>query len=133
MLRNAVITRIIGTVLPLSGRVYQAYLAPSTVQKPYATVKAGAIRGSPGLNYAGTVAVEVYIYTDQTSYIGLDAIEKEVVAALHGKEIVDVESMRYFLQWESSPGDFVDEEKRLIGRQVVFGAAILYEPGGGGA
>lgn len=132
MLRRAVIKHIMDNALSLSGRVYQAFLAPSNTRKPYATVKAGAVQGSPGLNYGGTLSVEVRIYNDQDSFLALDTIEKEIVAALHGKEIVDTEGPRYFLQWVSSPGDFVDDEKKLIGRLLAFGAAVLFEPGGGG-
>ncbi len=133
MLRRAVINHIMDNVSTLSGRVYQAFLAPSNTRKPYATVKVGPVQGSPGLNYGGTLSIEVRIYNDQDSFLSLDAYEKGIVAALHGREITDNNGgSRYFLQWLSSPGDFVDEEKKLIGRLVVFGAAVLLEPGGDG-
>lgn len=133
MLRKAVINHLIANATGLGGRVYQAFLAPSGVVKPYATVKLATSRGSPGISYAGDQPVEVRIYDDQASFVPMDELEIEVIKALNGIDIVDPDGgERYCLQWDPNGGtDFVDEEKKLIGRLITFEGALLFEPGGG--
>lgn len=131
MLRRAVIQSL-KAILELNGRVYQAFLVPAHALRPYATVKAPVSRGTPGFSYGGVQPLEVRIYDDQTSFDGLDVLERAVTDKLHGREITDQnDGERYFVQWVPGGGDFIDEEKRLIGRLLVFEAALLHEPGGG--
>jgi len=134
MLRRAVIERLRNQVPELGARVYQAFLAPVDVGRPYATVKVPTARGSPAITYAGTQPVEVRLYDDRSSYIGLDELEGAVIAALHGAEISDTHEDppgRYVVQWVPGGGDFVDDERDLIGRLVMFEAAALHEKRGG--
>jgi len=129
MLRRAVIQHLKANVPSFGGQVYQGFLAPHNVQPPYATVKTPTGRGSPMISYAGTQPIEVRIYNDQSSFVGLELLERAVIEALNGQEIVDQDDgEHYFLEWVPGGGDFVDEEKKLIGRLVMFEAALLFEP-----
>jgi hypothetical protein len=128
MLRRAVIQKLRDSVSALNSRVYQAFLAPANGSRPYATVKIPAARGSINIGFAGAQPVEVRVYDDQTSFIDLDSLEQAIRTALHGKEIND-QNEKYYLQWVPAGGDFVDEEYNLIGRLVMFEAALLYERG----
>jgi len=124
MLRRAVIQNL-KNIPALGGRVYQAFLAPANVDKPYATVKLATQIGSANISFAGTQPVEVYLYADQDSFINLDVIEKEVIEVLAG-EIRDTTTGNYFeLAWAPGTSDFVDPEKKLIGRRVIFNTALL--------
>lgn len=131
MLRRAVVQRLKG--LPsLSGRVYQAFLAPPNTARIYVTVKVPGSRGSPNITYAGTQPVEIRVYGDPDSFANLDQAERAIVDVLHGAEVTDaVDLERYSLSWVPGGGDFADEELRLIGRLLLFEAAALHEPGGG--
>ncbi len=127
-MRRAVIHHLKANISVLGG-VYQAFLAPGTVRKPYVTVKIPTCRGSPSISYAGTQPIEIRIYDDLSSFIGLDTIEGSIVDALHGREIADKHTGHMFeITWVPGGGDFVDEEKNLIGRLVMFEAALLFEP-----
>lgn len=126
MLRRAVIQKIKTGVPDLKNRVYQAFLAPPNVKLPYATVKLATPRGSTNISFAGTQPVEVYLYNSQDSFIFLDALELAVTAVLHGIEIEDSQTQeKYYLNWATGSGDFVDTEKSLIGRMVTFNAALI--------
>lgn len=132
MLRRAVIQRLRAQVSTLGGRAYQAFVAPANAAKPYVTVKVPAARASAAISYAGTQPVEVRLYDEPASFIALDDLEAAVVAALHGVEVEDSHETppgRYRLDWVPGGGDFADEELSLIGRLVVFEAAILNERG----
>lgn len=130
MLRRAVIQKLKTSVPALGGRVYQAFLAPANVKPPYATVKLATPRGSPNISYAGTQPVEVYLYGSRDSFVSLDILELAVTVALHGVEIEDGQTQeKYYLNWVSGSGDFVDTEKKLIGRMVKFHTALLMEGG----
>lgn len=128
MLRRAVIQRLRDQVSGFGGRVYQAFLAPPDAGRPYATVKLPTQRGSPVIAFAGTQPVEVRIYDDRASFVSPDTLEQAVIAALTGAEVEDA-GETYRLDWAPGGGDFVDEEHGLIGRLVVFEAAVLHERG----
>ncbi|HHY95086.1 MAG TPA: hypothetical protein GX513_08770 [Firmicutes bacterium] len=116
----------------MSGRVYQAFLAPPNTARIYVTVKVPGSRGSPNITYAGTQPVEIRVYGDPDSFANLDQAERAIVDVLHGAEVTDaVDLERYSLSWVPGGGDFADEELRLIGRLLLFEAAALHEPGGG--
>ncbi len=127
MLRQAVIQKL--KLIPLlHSRIYQAYTAPHNAPKPYATVKFATQRGSTVISYAAFQPIEVRIYNDITSFDGLDAIESDVISALNGVEISDASTgERYRLEWVSGSMDFVDEERGMIGRLIIFEAAVLFE------
>ncbi|MBT9156907.1 MAG: hypothetical protein DDT37_01898 [Firmicutes bacterium] len=119
-LRRSVIVALRQAVPAVSGRVFQAFLAPVQAMSPYITVKLPARIGDT----LGHQPVECYLYAAQTSFVALDALEQEVIRALHQKEFVDAETgLRYILRYASSAGDAVDEERRLINRVVTFSAA----------
>ena len=130
MLRRAVI-QALKDVPALGGRVYQAFLAPANTGKPYATVKVPAARGDPQLARAGTQPLEVRLYADPDTFASLDQLESAVIDAVNGKEISDVVSGSVFhVEWEPGGGDFQDDQRQLIGRLVMFEAAVLHEPTG---
>ena len=133
MLRRAVIKHLMNVIPSLGGRVYQAFLAPPNAERPYATVKISAPRGSPSISYAGDQPVEVRIYDEPASFIVLDNIETAVIDALHGVDIADLDTgEKYHLRWRPDGGiDYDDEERKLICRLIFFEAALLIEPGGG--
>ncbi|MEX0975039.1 MAG: hypothetical protein WD024_06825 [Bacillota bacterium] len=131
MLRRAVIQALKAVAL-LGGRAYEAFLAPSDVGKPYATVKIPDVIGDPVIGYAGTQPVEIYLYADPYSFIPLDDVEAAVMAALNRQDVVDAMTGHLFhVEWTPGGGDFADDVKRLIGRLVRFEAAVVHEPGGG--
>jgi hypothetical protein len=126
MLRRAIVQKIKDSVPDLAGRVYQAFLAPPNAKLPYVTVKLATPRGSPNISFAGTQPVEVYLYNSQDSFITLDALELAIAAVLHEAEIEDGQTgEKYYLNWGAGSGDFVDTEKKLIGRMVTFNAALI--------
>lgn len=126
MLRDAVIQCLATQVHGLGGRIYQAFLAPANAPKPYATVKMAGDIGSADIGHAGIAQTEVRIYDEQASFSGIDALEAEVIAALHGQIITDPDTgAQYYLQWVPGAGDFVDDELKLIGRVVRFHSASL--------
>jgi len=128
MLRRAVIQHLRTNVAILGGRVYQAFLAPPDTTRPYATVKLPAARGSPVLRSGGTQPVEVRLYTEPASFVELDDLELDVVAALHAVDIVDQDDGEvYRLRWMPGGGDFHDETRDVISRLVYFEAAVLVE------
>jgi len=131
VLRRAVIMHL-QTALPgLGGRVYEAFLAGPEVARPYATVKLATQVGSPSIGYAGTQPVEVRIYHDPGSFKDLDLLEVEVLESLNGVTVTDdADGSSYELFWTAGGGDFIDPERRLIGRLLTFTAACLAEPGG---
>ena len=133
MLRNAVNHRLGDQVGGLGGRVYEAFLAPSDAVKPYATVKLPGGAGSAEIGYAGTTAVEVRLYLDPTTFRDLDVLAQEVLAALNGQLIADPDDGQvYHLLYQPGGGDFVDDQKNLIGRLLLFETAAVFEPTTGG-
>lgn len=123
-LRQAVVAHVKNQVSPLGGRVYQAFLAPADVQRPYATVKLAGVRGARDILYAGDQSIEVYIYQDQDCFTRVDALRQQVIKALNGIVLFEC----YPIRWVAfGGGDFVDEERKLIGCVVVFEAAIIHE------
>ena len=129
MLRPAVIETLKARVAALGGRVYEAFLVPVDAGKPYASVKLAGERGSPSIGFAGDQAVEVRLYTRQTSFGDLDLLEGAVMAALNGKEITDSgDGNRYCVEVGPGRGDFVEADK--IGRLLTFDSGVIHEPGG---
>jgi len=129
MLRRAVISKL-KTLNSFEGRVYQAYLVPVNTPRPYLTVKFAGQRVAPAIRIAGSERIEVRIYNEPTSFLSLDSLEAEIVAACHGTHEDPETGNRYELDWQPSGADFHDNIQNLIGRLVVFEAAVLHEKGG---
>lgn len=130
MLRRAVINHLRTHVPSLGGRVYQAFLSPADATRPYATVKLGDGGASNRISYAGYVEIEIRIYQDMNSFLPLDSLEREITAALHGSVIWDEQENppeQHEIFWLPGVNDFVDEERKLIGRLIVFRTASLFE------
>lgn len=134
MLRRAIV-QTLQAITSLKG-IYQAFLAPANADRPYATVKLTETIGDVGIGFAGTQPIEVRIYDDLNSFVGLDAIEQATITALNGQTIVDivkdskgepVPGSSFYVTWAPGGGDFVDDEKRLIGRLIRFEAALVHE------
>jgi hypothetical protein len=129
MLRRAVIQHL-KQVTDLGGRVYQAFLAPADAARPYVTVKLVDGGASTRISFAGDHVIEIRVYDDLNSFIGLDVIIQAVIGALHGKNVTDTQSgEQYEVWWVPSMNDFVEEERKLIGRLVRFRAASIFERG----
>ena len=128
-LRRAVIQQLRQHVYPLAGNAFQAYLAPVNVNPPYATVKMAGIRGATELPFAGDQQIEVRIYRRQDDFVTLDALKQMAVVALNGVVLTDAPTgERYWIKWTPfGAGDFVDEERRLIGCSITFEASIIHE------
>lgn len=130
MLRRAVIQQLKQQVTGLGGRVYQAFLAPVDAGRPYATVKLVDGGASTLISFAGEHLIEVRLYDDYTSFVGLDDLAEAVILALHGRIVMDTESgNRYEVFWLPTMNDFVEEDRKLIGRLVRFQAAAIYGRG----
>lgn len=130
-LRRAIISHIRSRVPALATSTFQAFLAPSNPPNPYATVKMASVRLSPELNDAGDQTVEVRIHRTQSSYVDLDAVKNDVIRALHGATVLDAETaLQYYVRWTSfGAGDFVEEDRKLIGCLVTFEVATIQERG----
>jgi hypothetical protein len=127
-LRRAVVAQLKTSIPALGGRVYQAFLAPVGVQAPYATVKFATERQAANITFAGSQAIEVYLYRALDSYVNLDALRQDVVKFLNGVVIVDAETnARFVIRWVGGAGDVIDPERKLIGAVVNFEAAMLHE------
>ena len=130
MLRRAVITTLGERVPMLGNRVYQAWITPDkTGGMPYATVKLPGIRGSTTVAFAGTQPVEIRLYNDRSSFIPLDMAERAVIDVLTRGPVADGPD-QFSLQWVPGGGDFEDDEFDLIGRLVMFEAAVVIGKGG---
>ncbi|MGV8164645.1 MAG: hypothetical protein ACLKAK_07295 [Alkaliphilus sp.] len=127
-LRRAVIAQLKNHVTAIGGRVYQAYLAPADVQTPYATVKMAGVRGDVTLLYAGDQSIEVYVYRDHDCFVSLDALKQLAVLALNGSVLVTESGERHHIRWVPfGQGDFVDEERKLIGCVESFETTVIHE------
>jgi hypothetical protein len=127
-LRKAVIDTIKDGSLTLGGRVYQAFLAPADPIKPYATVKMADVSGDGRISFAGTQTIEVRLYDRMGDFINLDTIEEDIIPLLNSGPITDEDGTKFVVEWEpGGPGDFIDDEKKLIGRRVQFSAAVIHE------
>lgn len=130
MLRRAVIQQLKQQVTGLGGRVYQAFLAPVDAGRPYATVKMVDGGASPRISFAGDHVIEVRLYDDYTSFIGLDTLAHDVVLSLHGRIVTDADrGNQYEVFWLPVMNDFVEEDRKLIGRLIRFRAAAIYGRG----
>jgi len=131
MLRRAVIQHLRQQVPALGGRVYQAFLAPANTPRPYATVKLMDGGASLRISFAGEHLIEVRLYEDMAgSFVTLDVLAGQVIAALNGRTITDSASgEKYDLYWVPGMNDFVEEDRQLIGRLIRFRAAALFERG----
>ncbi len=122
-MRTAIINQLKDQVAGLGGRVYQAFLAPANVQKPYATVKMAGERGDLRIPWATHPAVEVRLYNEKNSFIPLDALEKECITALNGVSL----NGKHQLRWVPGGTDFEDIQLGLIGRLINFRATVINE------
>lgn len=131
MIRYAVIQHLRQNVPSLGGRVYQAFVVDTAHEpRPFATVKLMSGGASARISYAGFHDIEVRVYGDRTDFVELDAIIDEVIAALHGKHVADLETgERYEVTWLPGINDFEESDRQLIGRLVRFQAVALYERG----
>lgn len=127
-LRRAIIHQLRVQVPALGGRVYQAFLAPTGFQTPYATVKFAGEQSAVNIGFAGSRTIEVYLYRSLDSFVALDALQQEVIRILNGTTVTDVESgLQFILRWTGSAGDVIDEERKLVGVVVSFNAPTMYE------
>ena len=130
MLRQAVLDTLMSRVPILGGRVYEAWVAPDKAGGlPYATIKLPGIRGSTAISFAGSQPVEVRLYNDRSSFIPLDMAERAVIEVLTRGPVADGPD-QFSLQWVPGGGDFEDDEFNLIGRLVMFEAAVVIGKGG---
>lgn len=129
MLRRAVINFLKANVGEVGGRVYQTYLAPRQVKRPYITVRLGDVVESGTVSYGGTAQIEVFVYDDiDGSFLTVDRICDKVINALHGAYVTDEETGKtYYLEWNPTTNDIVEEDRRVIGRLLRFQTAILRE------
>lgn len=130
MLRRAVIQQLKQQVTGLGGRVYQAFLAPVDAGRPYATVKLVDGGASTQISFAGDHVIEVRLYDDYTSFVSLDTLAQETVLALNGQIVTDNDTgNQYEVFWLPVMNDFVEEDRKLIGRLIRFRAAAIYGRG----
>jgi len=131
VLRRAIIQHLRNEVSTLGGRVYQAFLAPSSVQKPFATVKLVDGGTSARISFAGNHLIEVRLYEDITgSFLTLDDLARSVIAALNGRVVIDsVSGEQYDVYLVPGMFDFVEDDRQLIGLLVRFQGAAIFERG----
>lgn len=123
-LREAIISELKSKVTSVSGRVYEAFLAPSKAVPPFLTVKFASQRGS-NISFACSQVVEIYMHCDLTSFVTLDILEASVISTLN-KEIKK-DANTYLLEWTpTGAGDFKDDDRKLIDRVVTFSAVVVH-------
>jgi len=129
MLRRAVVNFLKENVSEVGGRVYQAYLAPKQVKRPYLAVRMGEVIESGAVSFGGTAQIEVFVYDDiGGSFLTVDRICDKVINALHGAYVTDQEDGKtYYIEWNPSTNDIIEEDRNLIGRLLRFRTAILRE------
>lgn len=129
--RRAIISQLKKDVPALKGQVYQAYLVPSDIVPPYATIKLGPVRGSVNLPYAADQSIEVRFYGKKNSFINLELLETYANMTLNGVVLTDDETgSKYWLKWVPFNSiEYVEEGKDLIVRMVTYETAVIHERG----
>ncbi|NPV44806.1 MAG: hypothetical protein HPY70_12665 [Firmicutes bacterium] len=129
MLRNAIIQHLRQSISEVGGRVYQAYLAPEKVKRPYLSVRMGETIASDTVSFGGTAQIEVFVYEDASkSFLDVDRISDKVIAILNGAYVTDPDDGRtYYVEWDPTTNDIYEDNRKLIGRLLRFRTAILHE------
>lgn len=129
MIRSAFIHFLKENISEVGGRVYQAYLAPKQAKRPYLAVRMGETIESGTISFGGTAQIEVFVYDDiGGSFLNVDRISDKIVALLNGAYITDQEDGKtYYIEWNPTTNDIIEEDRKLIGRLLRFKTAILHE------
>ncbi|WP_228378983.1 hypothetical protein [Thermoanaerobacter thermohydrosulfuricus] len=129
MLRRAIIKHLRENITEIGGRVYQAYLAAEKAKRPYITVRLAESIASEVISFGGTMQIELFVYDDLgKSYLNLDYISDKIIAVLNGAYITDQEDGKtYYIEWNPTTNDIIEEDRKLIGRLLRFKTAILHE------
>ncbi len=76
-MRTAIVTQI-NTIAELTGRVYQAFLAPDDLTTPYATVKMTEELQANENFLGSSKSFQVFIYSGPDDFVDLDVLEIKV-------------------------------------------------------
>ncbi|MHB8276357.1 MAG: hypothetical protein ACYDIA_01720 [Candidatus Humimicrobiaceae bacterium] len=107
-------------------RVYQAFLAPVGVVKPYCVVKMGEESPVPNNKKGSQQHFEVYIYITPSSYITLDGLVLKVKQKLDKVTLSTDESpARFFTpEFERVLADYKDDVSVLLMKAIYFNYAL---------
>ena len=120
-MRKAIVTEL-KTITDFSDRVYQAFLAPTTVITPYCTVKMGEDMPVVGNIKGAFQHFEVYIYITPSSFITLDSLVLKVRKALHNITLSTDESPTRFFrpEFDRTLNDWKDDINNLLMKTCYF-------------
>lgn len=131
MMREEIKNILADQVQSVDGRVWELSAPDSELPKPYLILREGVQSGSEP--YAGfTTLFEVWPYASRTTFTHVDSISKEVISALHRKNI-DVNGISHYMEYIGTVGeDVVDEERNALTKglrfQVFSLAWLLHTP-----
>jgi len=126
-MRGGVKQRLIEEIAAIGGRVLEIHEDASGVAKPYVVVARGA-DATAGSGWAGFRTVfEIWPYGEQTGFAAIDALSRQIVAALDGQRISDAGSGETFTcRYEGNVGaDTVETAGDVLTRGLRFTVAGL--------
>jgi len=122
MHRQAIYNRLVAQCPSLTGGINQPYMAKIDTPKPYAVLKI-ADENPDSYSRAGMrLIVQVFVYADKASFLTIDNLVSEVIAALHNVDIETTDSPPeiFRLEHRFTSSDFDDEERRAISKRIDF-------------
>ena len=124
-MRKAIITEL-KTISDFQNRVYQSFLAPTTVLTPYCTVKMGEDMPVMNNKCGAFQHFEVYIYITPSSFITLDSLVLKVRKALHNVTLSTDESPTRFFrpEFDRTLNDWKDDINNLLMKTLYFNYAM---------
>ncbi|MHC8516990.1 hypothetical protein [Sporosarcina sp. ITBMC105] len=110
---------LVAQVLSVNGEVWEPSAAGPQLPKPSLILREGS--QDTGEQYANYTAVyEVWPYVKRTTFKRVDAVSKEVIAALHQKRI-DVVGIPHYIEYIGTASeDIVDDEWDALTRGLRF-------------
>lgn len=120
-MRKAIIVEL-KKITDFNDRVYQAFAAPTTVVKPYCTVKLTGENPTPGNKYGSPIDFQIYIYNTPGSFVSLDDLEMKVRKQLHNVMLSTDESpARHFtIYYVRTLADYFDDVANLFQKIIYF-------------
>jgi len=120
MHRQAIYNRLIAECPSLTGGVHQPFLATADTSKPYGVIKMGP--ETPENRSGMKLDVQIFIYSEKSSFLTMDSLVEEVITALHDVEFETADSPPELMRllWKFTTPDFDDEERRAVQRRIDF-------------
>ena len=120
-MRKAIIVEL-KKINDFSNRVYQAFVAPTPVVKPYCVAKLTGENPTIGNKKGSMLELQVFIYNTPGSFISLDDLEMKVRKQLHNVMLSTDESpARHFtIYYDRTLADWWDDVANLFMKTLYF-------------